>query len=67
MGSTRSLGIPDQVCDRAEAYEKVVRTFADSPEMANKWINAGAQYIAYPVDGAILTFAYEDVVDDVNV
>lgn len=76
---SQSLGIPGQVqderveelmqevCDRAADYGKVVGTFADSPEMANKWIDAGAQYIAYSVDGTILTFAYEDIVDSVNV
>lgn len=34
--------------------------------MANKWIDAGAQYVAVSVDAAILTHALEDGVTDVD-
>lgn len=75
---SQSLGIPGQVdderveelmqeaCDRATDHGKIVGTFADSPDMANRWIDAGAQYIAYSVDGAILTYALEDIVSNVD-
>jgi 2-keto-3-deoxy-L-rhamnonate aldolase RhmA len=75
---SQSIGIPGQVrdervenlmqevCDRAEDAGKVVGTFADDATMANQWIEAGAQYVAMSVDGAILTRAFEDIADDID-
>ncbi|WP_458187052.1 HpcH/HpaI aldolase family protein [Haladaptatus sp. NG-WS-4] len=55
-----------EVCDRAAEEDKVVGTYADDPEMAEQWIDAGAQYVAIHVDGAILTHAFEDIVESVD-
>lgn len=75
---SQSLGIPGQVrddrvealmqevCDRAADAGTVVGTYADDPEMARQWIAAGAQYVAIGVDGAVLTRAFEDVVEAVT-
>jgi 4-hydroxy-2-oxoheptanedioate aldolase len=75
---SQSLGIPGQVhdrqvedlmssvCDRAAEENKIVGTYADDPEMARKWIDAGAQYVAVAVDGAIFTHALEDIVESVH-
>lgn len=72
---SQSLGIPGQVqddavvdmmedvCARADSAGKVVGTFADSPEMARRWLDVGVQYLAYHVDATILHDAYVDVLD----
>ncbi len=64
---SQSLGIPGevthpdveslmrQVCDRAQAAEVVVGAFADTPEIAGQWIDAGVGYVALGADGAFLT------------
>lgn len=62
----RVAGLMTDVCNRAADAEKVVGTYADDPEMARKWIDAGAQYVAVSVDGAILTRAFEDIGDAVR-
>ena len=76
---SQSLGIPGQVgdenvenlmkevCDKAADYGKVVGTYADDPTMAQKWINAGAQYVAISVDGSILTHAFEDIISETEI
>jgi 4-hydroxy-2-oxoheptanedioate aldolase len=75
---SQSLGIPGQVrddrvedlmaevCERAAAAGKIVGTYADDPEMAQQWIDAGAQYVAISVDGALLTHAFEDIAEAVE-
>lgn len=75
---SQSIGIPGQVhdqqvvdlmssvCERAAEEDKIVGTYADDPEMARKWIDAGAQYVAVAVDGAIFTHALEDIVESVR-
>ncbi len=62
---SQSLGIPGQVNDprvvdrMREAAKQInsvgltVGTFADGPEAANKWIEAGVRYIAMSVDTGI--------------
>jgi 4-hydroxy-2-oxoheptanedioate aldolase len=68
-GQVRDQRVEDlmqEVCDRAAGEGKVVGTYADDPEMANQWIDAGAQYVAIHVDGAILTHAFEDLVESVD-
>lgn len=71
---SQSLGIPGQVqddrvtelmgelCDRAGAAGTVVGTYADDPEMANQWIDAGAQFVAIYVDAPTLLDAYRDMI-----
>ncbi|WP_254271331.1 HpcH/HpaI aldolase family protein [Haloarcula marina] len=75
---SQSIGIPGrvrddrvealmtEVCDRATEAGKVVGTFADDPAMARQWLDAGVQYVAVGVDGALLTRAFEDIVDAVD-
>ena len=68
-GQVRDERVEDlmqEVCDRAAERGKVVGTYADDPEMANQWIDAGAQYVAVHVDGAILTHAFADLVESVD-
>jgi 2-keto-3-deoxy-L-rhamnonate aldolase RhmA len=75
---SQSIGIPGQVrderveelmsevCARAAAEGKVVGTYADDPDMARRWIDAGAQYVAVSVDGAILTHAFQEMAQAVR-
>jgi len=75
---SQSIGIPGQihdervealmseVCERAKAAGTVVGTYAEGPAMARRWIDAGAQYVAVSVDGALLTRAFEDLADVVR-
>lgn len=75
---SQSLGIPGQVhddrvtdlmddlCDRADDAGTVVGTYADDPDMANRWIEAGAQFVAIYVDAPTLLDAYRDLIADVN-
>lgn len=70
---SQSLGIPGQVrhdhvealmadvCERAQAHDTVVGTFADNPEMAHQWIDLGVQYIALSVDVPIFHRAVSDL------
>lgn len=64
---SQSLAIPGQVthkrveemmtkvCELADKTDTVVGTFADSPEIANKWIAAGAHYAALGVKVRMFT------------
>jgi len=68
---SQSLGIPGQVrderveslmeevCDVAEETDAVVGTYADDPEMANRWIDAGVQFLALSVDAPIIRRRFE--------
>lgn len=58
----RVEGLMSEVCTRAADAGKIVGTYANDPAMAQTWIDAGAQYVAVSVDGAILTHAFEDLV-----
>lgn len=72
---SQSIGIPGQVrdprveelmeevCERAAKAGKVVGTYADDPEMAYRWIDVGAQYVAISVDAPVLLGAYTELVD----
>lgn len=63
---SQSLGIPGQVtderveslmadvCERADAADRVVGTYADTPEQARRWIDVGVQYVAVYVDAPML-------------
>lgn len=75
---SQSLGIPGQVRDPRvmELMQSAVRrirsagiaagTFADSPEIAKQWIDAGVQYIGLGVDVAIFLRACEALVKAVR-
>ncbi len=59
---SQALGIPGQIDDVrvlekmreiiaiAKRNDKVVGVFADTPEQAKRWVDAGVQYLAYSVD-----------------
>ena len=69
---SQSIGIPgqvrderveelmDEVCERAGEAGKVVGTFADDPEMARRWMDVGAQYVAVYEDAPTLLEALAD-------
>ncbi|MCO8243399.1 MULTISPECIES: aldolase/citrate lyase family protein [unclassified Haladaptatus] len=76
---SQSLGIPGQVtddrvedlmrrvCERAAETETVVGAFADDAETANKWMDAGVQYLTLGVEVGLFTEHLSDVVADVDV
>jgi 2-keto-3-deoxy-L-rhamnonate aldolase RhmA len=75
---SQSLGIPGQVRDPRviELMQqcvtiirdsgKAVGTFADNPEVAKQWIDAGIQYIGLGVDVSIFLRACENLVNAVR-
>lgn len=75
---SQSLGIPGQVtddrveetmedvCERAREAGKILGTYADTPELAQQWIDVGVQYVAVSVDATLLKGAFEDVVDAID-
>lgn len=75
---SQSLGIPGQVGDarvvnlmkqcvtKIRQSQKAVGTFADNPEIAKLWIDAGVQYIALGVDVAIFLRACQALVKAVR-
>lgn len=75
---SQSLGIPGQVrdprveakmeevCEQVEDTDAIVGTYADTPEMANQWIRAGAQYVCVYVDCAIFKEACVETLDAVD-
>jgi 4-hydroxy-2-oxoheptanedioate aldolase len=75
---SQSLGIPGQVrdervealmeevCEAAEGSGTAVGTYADDAEMARRWIDAGVQFVAASVDGAVLTRGLERLADGVR-
>lgn len=76
---SQSLGIPGQVthervealmeevCERAAETETVVGAFADTPEIANRWIDAGVQYVTLGVEAALFTEHLESLTSAVDV
>jgi 4-hydroxy-2-oxoheptanedioate aldolase len=75
---SQSLGIPGQVtgerveetmeevCSRARNAGKIVGTYADTPELANRWIDVGVQYVAISVDATLLKGRFAEVADAVD-
>lgn len=75
---SQSLGIPgqvrddrvtelmDELCDRAADAGTIVGTYADDPEMANRWIDAGVKFVAIYVDAPTLLDAYRDTIAAVD-
>jgi len=56
----------EDVCERAREAGKIVGAYADTPEIANEWIDVGVQYVALSVDCAILKEAFADVAGAVD-
>ncbi|MGK7875249.1 MAG: HpcH/HpaI aldolase/citrate lyase family protein [Xenococcaceae cyanobacterium] len=75
---SQSLGIPGQVSDRRvmdlmQSAVQTIRnagkaagTFADNPEVAKRWIDAGVQYVGLGVDVGIFLRACEALVKAVG-
>ena len=75
---SQSLGIPGQVSDprvvdrMREASERINRagltvgTFADSPEAARRWIDAGVRYVSLSVDTGIYLHGCRSMVQGVK-
>ena len=75
---SQSLGIPGQVHDprvvdrMQEAVQEInqaglsVGTFADSPETAKKWIDAGVRYVSLSVDTGIYLKGCRDMIQGVR-
>ena len=56
----------EEICERVEGTDAIIGTYADTPEMANRWIEAGAQYVCVWVDCAIYKRAVSDMLDGVE-
>jgi 2-keto-3-deoxy-L-rhamnonate aldolase RhmA len=75
---SQSLGIPGQVthdrveermrrvCDRAAETNTVVGAFADTATIANKWIDAGVQYVAIGVEAGLFTDHLAEIANGIN-
>lgn len=75
---SQSLGIPGQVrdervesqmrtvCQRAAETDTAVGTFADDPEMANLWLDAGVQFLALSVDAPIIRRRFEALLSELD-
>lgn len=75
---SQSLGIPGQVthtkvetlmndvCERAAETDISVGAFADTPEIANKWIEAGVQYVTLGVEAGLFTKHLDSLASSVN-
>lgn len=76
---SQSLGIPGEVtherveelmqrvCESAAETETVVGAFADNTQIANRWIDAGVQYLTIGVEAALFTEHLESLVDDIDI
>lgn len=56
----------EDVCERARDAGKVVGAYADTPAIANEWIDAGVQYVAVSVDCALVKQSFADIADAVE-
>ncbi|MFC6864219.1 HpcH/HpaI aldolase/citrate lyase family protein [Halomicroarcula sp. GCM10025817] len=75
---SQALGVPGEVtseqvvetmsdiCDRARAADTVVGAYADTPAIANQWIESGVQYVAVSVDCSLLQDRFAEVADAVD-
>ena len=75
---SQSLGIPGQVthdrveelmqrvCERAAETDTVVGAFADDTEIANKWMDAGVQYLTLGVEVSLFTEHLGHLVDEID-
>ncbi|GAA0239266.1 HpcH/HpaI aldolase/citrate lyase family protein [Haladaptatus pallidirubidus] len=76
---SQSLGIPGEVtherveklmqrvCESGVETDTIVGAFADNAEIANKWINAGVQYLTVGVEAAHFTKYLENLVEDIDI
>jgi 4-hydroxy-2-oxoheptanedioate aldolase len=76
---SQSLGIPGQVrdervesrmehvCELAADADAVVGTYADDPGMADRWIDAGVQFLALSVDAPIIRRRFEALRGELSV
>lgn len=75
---SQSLGIPGQVtherveammedvCERAAEADVAVGAFADTPAIANRWIDAGVQYVTLGVEAGLFTEHLSSLAADVD-
>lgn len=56
----------EEVCNRARDAGIIVGTYADTPKLANRWIDVGVQYVAISVDAALLKGRFAEVANAVN-
>jgi 4-hydroxy-2-oxoheptanedioate aldolase len=75
---SQSLGIPGQVthervealmedvCERAAEAGVAVGAFADTPEIANRWIDAGVQYVTLGVEAGLFTEHLSSLAADID-
>lgn len=75
---SQSLGIPGQVtherveglmedvCERAAEAGVAVGAFADTPAIANRWIDAGVQYVTLGVEAGLFTEHLSSLAADVD-
>jgi len=75
---SQSLGIPGQVthervealmedvCERAAEAGIAVGAFADTPAIANRWIDAGVQYVTLGVEAGLFTEHLSSLAADVD-
>lgn len=76
---SQSLGIPGQVthervealmeevCEHAAETDTAVGAYADTPEIANRWIDAGVQYVTLGVEASLFTSHLKTLADAVDV
>ena len=76
---SQSLGIPGQVthervealmeevCEHAAETGTAVGAYADTPEIANRWIDAGVQYVTLGVEASLFTSHLKTLTDAVDV
>lgn len=57
----------ETVCEKAADADTVIGTYADDAEMAQRWIDAGAQYVAVSVDGPVVRNAFEDLRSNITI
>lgn len=76
---SQSLGMPgkieddsvvkmmNEVCIQVNNSDKVVGTYAETPEMAQRWMEVGVQFIAISMDSYMVYETYSDLVSSVGI
>lgn len=62
----RVENLMEDACEQAASEGKIVGTYADDAEMAQRWIDVGVQYVAVYVDATMLLDAFQDVQVDIE-
>lgn len=68
-GQVRDERVEEQmrtVCERAAGTDTAVGTYADDPEMANLWLDAGVQFLALSVDAPIIRRRFESLLGELD-